>query len=590
MLPENPNPEIPKKYPLDVEIQQPELIYNQALTVNSQAGKFGKIITIGKIDPVTNDFFSSIFTEIRVAGPRKKTEDTEGCYFPTCRLQTPNRAIDFEQGEEIASKLNQAGYQGLIHQRNISLINSEPDGTHRIIFRAGEYQINLDLGFLGANEAVEVWQRRIDSFKESPGFAPDIKTDDLNPEQKRILEGVKEDINSMVGNVYNYMKDPLGNNYIQFSINSIWKQYSPNLAFTTPQEFEKSLKMLAKVTQEVHAIINEVTGVNPSPKKLTIKPEVLNTDVRIAREIAEIDIPVTKEQAIPVETGFEQIAGYPEEVENLKDIAYMLEKQDSSAPKGILLYGPPGTGKTIMAKAFGVECKDFATFTPLEMGSVFTAYIHESANRLRAFLVEAQKRTYSEDKKLAIIFLDELDAVATSVQNYDMDDPSTKDRREVRKVLLEWLDGIRSIKNPWDTIPVFMIGATNFKQVMDEALIRSGRIDEHIFLGEPSSDGLIEILKLKASQADYLDPVIRWEDLSSHLEGVSGADVETLFKKAYRKAVIRAKRIGTEPRKVTLEDLIQIAPTIIEERNRRKEEIKEKIKPQMGLGINRESN
>lgn len=555
--------EHPGRYPLEINVIQSDLIYQQAIKGRVNSSYYFGNLWLGSYDESGQDCLGK--TGEAFLHYTQQNEDTgiqfagvERIFNTRITFKAPTGFVSVAEGQQLVQELQRLGYHANYSRRAGSEENSVIGG---ISIRLGEYNISINLGFIGASEVQQAFQEAKKSDEKRPWSSEEDKKSTLDWYDRVIADPMQivRDISVLVFSI------PRGRAIPEMQI-----------PLDSAARVEEVLRLNARVAQDFHELLNRIKGIVPTPKSLTIKPEVLGADERLAEEISRTNAPVRTEMALPAETGFEQIAGCEEEVENLKDIAFMLRTNDPNSPAGILLYGPPGTGKTVMAKAFARECRDFATFTPLEMGAIFTSYMHESANRLRRFLSEAQKRAYEEKKSLAIIFLDELDAVATSVGDIK-DTVLTDDRREVRKVLLEWLDGIRNIRNPWDGIPVMMIGASNFKEMLDEALLRSGRMEEHIYLGEPKAEGLAKIMELKAAQVDYVDPDIDWEQLAKSLEGISGADVDALLRKAYRRVVVRSQRTGGTPRKVTQNDLQEVSPDIIASRNRLKTEIKRRV-------------
>ena len=149
-------------------------------------------------------------------------------------------------------------------------------------------------------------------------------------------------------------------------------------------------------------------------------------------------------------------------------------------PKGVLLYGPPGTGKTLLARACAAQTK--ATFLKLSATSLIQSYIGEGAKIVRdAFQL-------AKDKGPSIIFIDEIDAVGGKRNSAEHGGD-----REVQRTMLELLnqlDGFTASDN------VKVIAATNRIDILDPALLRSGRIDRKIELPNPNQAARAKILQI----------------------------------------------------------------------------------------------
>ncbi len=139
-------------------------------------------------------------------------------------------------------------------------------------------------------------------------------------------------------------------------------------------------------------------------------------------------------------------------------------------PKGVLILGPPGTGKTLLAKAVANESD--AYFTSINGPEIMSKYYGESEQHLRDVFKEA------ENNSPAIIFIDELDSIATKRAEV-----TGEVERRVVAQLLSLMDGLKSRKN------VIVIGATNRPEAIDNALRRPGRFDREIELRVPDKSG-----------------------------------------------------------------------------------------------------
>lgn len=168
------------------------------------------------------------------------------------------------------------------------------------------------------------------------------------------------------------------------------------------------------------------------------------------------------------------------------------ERMGIRPPKGILLYGPPGTGKTLLAKAVANESS--ANFISIRGPQLISKWLGDSEKAVRDIFKKARQVAPS------ILFLDELDAIAPI---RGMDIGSKASERVVNQLLTE-LDGIETLKN------VVVIAATNRPEIVDPALIRSGRFDRLVFVGPPGREGRIEIFKIHLKNLSRETTVFNW--------------------------------------------------------------------------------
>src|SRR5699024_8834509 len=146
-------------------------------------------------------------------------------------------------------------------------------------------------------------------------------------------------------------------------------------------------------------------------------------------------------------------------------------------PKGILFHGPPGTGKTLLAKAVAGETQSNFLYAS---GSEFVEkYVGVGAKRVRTLFEKAKKDSPS------IIFIDELDAIGTK-RNLE----SNNEKDQTLNQLLVEMDGFNTDET------VIIIAATNRLDLLDEALLRPGRFDRHIFIGNPNINAREKILQV----------------------------------------------------------------------------------------------
>lgn len=215
---------------------------------------------------------------------------------------------------------------------------------------------------------------------------------------------------------------------------------------------------------------------------------------------------------------FKQIGGLKNVIREIQETVSLPLSQPEKftdfgiqSPKGILIYGPPGTGKTLLAKAVANDAK--ATFISLSGSELIHKFIGEGAKVIKDVFALARI------KKPAIIFIDEIDAVAA----YRLDAQSGADR-EVHRTLMQLLVELDGFK---DNAGVKVVAATNRIDILDEAILRPGRFDRIIEVPLPDFDSRKEILKIHIKNIPLAKDVDQ-DDLSSRMEHCSGADIEAI--------------------------------------------------------------
>ena len=228
---------------------------------------------------------------------------------------------------------------------------------------------------------------------------------------------------------------------------------------------------------------------------------------------------------------FEKIGGLEEQIREVKETVELpltepelFEKIGIEPPKGVLLYGPPGTGKTLLAKAVANETN--ATFIKVVASEFVKKYIGEGARLVREVFELAK------EKAPAIIFIDELDAVAAKRLK-----SSTSGDREVQRTLMQLLAELDGFESRGD---IGIIGATNRPDILDPALLRPGRFDRFIEVPLPNLDGRREILKIHTKNMSF-DEEADIDLLVDLTDGLSGADLKAVCTEAGMFA-IRNKR------------------------------------------------
>ena len=184
-------------------------------------------------------------------------------------------------------------------------------------------------------------------------------------------------------------------------------------------------------------------------------------------------------------------------------------------PSGVLLYGPPGTGKTMLAKAVANETD--ATFIKMAGSELVRKFIGEGSRLVRDLFELAEERSP------AIIFIDEIDAIAAK-----RTESKTSGDAEVQRTMMQLLsemDGFESRGN------VRIIAATNRFDMLDRAILRPGRFDRLIEVPEPDAEGRERIFEIHTKNMNVADDV-DFAALAERTDGYSGAEIESMTTEA----------------------------------------------------------
>ncbi|ESS07729.1 MAG: AAA family ATPase, CDC48 subfamily [uncultured archaeon A07HN63] len=187
--------------------------------------------------------------------------------------------------------------------------------------------------------------------------------------------------------------------------------------------------------------------------------------------------------------------------------------------KGVLLYGPPGTGKTLLAKAVASEAD--ANFISIKGPELFNKYVGESEKGVREVFSKARENAP------AVVFFDEIDAIAAE-RGAGTGDNNVGER--VVSQLLTELDGLEELED------VVVIATTNRPELIDDALLRPGRLDRHIEVADPDEGARREILEIHTRDKPLADDV-DLDALAERTEGYVGADIEAICREAATVAV-----------------------------------------------------
>lgn len=218
----------------------------------------------------------------------------------------------------------------------------------------------------------------------------------------------------------------------------------------------------------------------------------------------------------------------------------LIAKMGMDHVKGMLLYGPPGTGKTLIARQIG-KMLNARPPKVINGPEVLNKYVGQSEENIRKLFADAEKeyKEKGDESSLHIIIFDELDAVCK--QRGSGAGGGTGVGDSVVNQLLSKLDGVDQLNN------ILLIGMTNRKDMIDDALLRPGRLEVHVEISLPDEPGRLEILKIhtaKMRDNKLLDADVNLEELAGLTKNFSGAELKGLVSAARSFAFSRHTEVG----------------------------------------------
>jgi proteasome regulatory subunit len=219
---------------------------------------------------------------------------------------------------------------------------------------------------------------------------------------------------------------------------------------------------------------------------------------------------------------WKEIGGLSDQIREIHEVVELplknpklFRKVGIQPPKGVLLYGPSGTGKTILAKAVAKSTN--STFIEIVGSELVQKFIGEGAKLVKNIF------SLAKEKKSAIIFIDEIDAIAS-----ERVDIGTSGEREVQRTFMQLLSEIDGF-DPLDNVKI--IGATNRIDILDESILRPGRLDRLIHIPLPVSEARREIFNIH-SRNMHLNSGVDVSNIVSKTQGFSGAEVKAVCTEA----------------------------------------------------------
>ena len=270
------------------------------------------------------------------------------------------------------------------------------------------------------------------------------------------------------------------------------------------------------------------------------------------------------------------VGGLDKEFSNIFRVAFSsrrypqshLDKYGIRHVKGILLYGPPGTGKTLIARQLSKSL--YANEPKLVSGpEIFDKYVGGSEQKVRDLFKDAEKdeKALGDESGLHIIIFDEIEAICKTRGTAS---GSTGVNDSVVNQLLAKMDGVERLNN------VLIIGMTNRLDMIDEAILRPGRMELKVEIGLPDEKGRLQIVKIhtkKMVQNKILEDDVDLEEIARMTKNFTGAEIESLVTRASTFALNRGVDIKNLNAKLNYDQKVSM---------RDFEASFEEIKPQFG--------
>ncbi|OQA46844.1 MAG: ATP-dependent zinc metalloprotease FtsH 4 [Chloroflexi bacterium ADurb.Bin325] len=262
-------------------------------------------------------------------------------------------------------------------------------------------------------------------------------------------------------------------------------------------------------------------------------------------------------KAEEVNVTFKDVGGADEAIAELQEIIQFLKYPEQFAslggriPKGVLLVGPPGTGKTLLAKATAGEAG--VSFFETSGSEFVEMFVGVGAARVRDLFEQARKAAP------AIVFIDEIDAIGQSRAG-TVRIGGNDEREQTLNQLLGEIDGFKTNRER----PVIIMAATNRPEILDPALLRAGRFDRQIQVGNPDLAGRQQILRIHSKNIK-LAADFDLERAARMTPGFSGADLANIMNEA---ALLAARRRADAVTIADFEHAIERVVAGLEQRTR----------------------
>lgn len=457
--------------------------------------------------------------------------------------------LDFVSGETLADKMKRENTLNLYEAKSIilSVLNGLNYLHNKQIIHNDITNQNVMLDLSGKLEIPKIIDFGYARFLQQSN--KDFLKDGLNlfytaNETFNKVFSFQSDIYS-VGALYYHLLKGLPPHFIEISK---YKSDKIQLEETILDERKKPLKFSDKIDEQTQNIIRKALQPKAENRFKSVKEfiQTLNGELEVELSIPEEKVVKIQPKENKKGKGFASIAGMQELKNTIQlDVIDALNEKEKYAeygltiPNGMLLYGPPGCGKTFFAEKMAEEIG--FNFYQIKPSDIQSKWVNASQENIKNLFDEAKQNAPS------IIFIDELDAL---VPSRDTSNISHMNTSAVNEFLAQM--------NNCGEDGIFIVGATNRPNAIDPAILRSGRLDKHIYLPPPDFEArkLMFELYLKKRPTEI---GLNYEELAKATENYVSSDIKFLCDEASRKALKDNSRIT---KSIVLETIRNNKPSI----------------------------
>lgn len=443
--------------------------------------------------------------------------------------------LDFVSGETLADKMKRENSLNLYEAKSIilSVLNGLNYLHNKQIIHNDITNQNVMLDLSGKTTIPKIIDFGYARFLQQSN--KDFLKDGLNlfyaaNETFNKVFSYQSDIYS-VGALYFHLLTGLPPYFVEISK---YKSDSIQLEEIILDERKKPLKFSDKIDEQTQNIIKKALHPKAENRFKSVKEfiQTLNGELELEVELSIPEEKINKVQPKEIKKGkgFSAIAGMQELKDTIQlDVIDALNDKERYAeygltiPNGMLLYGPPGCGKTFFAEKMAEEIG--FNFYQIKPSDIQSKWVNASQENIKNLFDEARQNAPS------IIFIDELDALVPSRDTSNISHMNTSAVNEF----------LAQMNNCGDD-GIFIVGATNRPNIIDPAILRSGRLDKHIYLPPPDFEArkLMFELYLKKRPAEI---GLNYEELANATENYVSSDIKFLCDEASRKALKENSRI-----------------------------------------------